>query len=36
VDELSANLTAARRIAEEIDAQVAGRIEAELVLRGAT
>jgi serine/threonine-protein kinase len=36
VDELSANLTAARRIAEEIDAQVAGRIEVEKVLRGAT
>jgi serine/threonine-protein kinase len=35
VDELSANLTAARRIAEEIDAQVAGRIEVEDVLRGA-
>jgi serine/threonine-protein kinase len=34
VDELSANLTAARRIAEEIDAQVAGRIEADLLLRG--
>jgi len=34
VDELSANLTAARRIAAEIDAQMAGRIEAELVLRG--
>ncbi len=34
VDELSANLTEARRIAEEIDAQVAGRIEAENVLRG--
>ena len=36
VDELSANLTAARRIAEEIDAQVAGRIEAEQVLRNET
>ncbi len=34
VDELSANLTEARRIAAEIDAQVAGRIEAERVLRG--
>jgi hypothetical protein len=34
VDELSANLTEARRIAAEIDAQVAGRIEAENVLRG--
>lgn len=34
VDELSANLTEARRIAEEVDAQVAGRIEAERVLRG--
>jgi hypothetical protein len=33
VDELSANLTAARRIAAEIDAQVAGRIEVEHVLR---
>jgi serine/threonine-protein kinase len=34
VEELSANLTEARRIAVEIDAQVAGRIEAENVLRG--
>jgi len=34
LDELSANLTEARRVAAEIDAQVAGRIEAELVLRG--
>jgi len=34
VDELSANLTEARRIAAEIDAQVAGRIEVEQVLRG--
>jgi len=34
VDELSANLTAARRLAEEIDAQVAGRIEVDRVLRG--
>ena len=36
VDELSANLTQARRIAAEVDAQVAGRIEAEQVLRGET
>jgi hypothetical protein len=34
VDELSANLTAARRIAAEIDAQVAGRIGAYELLRG--
>ncbi|MGD0483038.1 MAG: protein kinase [Gemmatimonadales bacterium] len=34
LDELSANLTEARRLAGEIDAQVAGRIEAENVLRG--
>ena len=34
LDELSANLTEARRIAGEIDAQVAGRIEVENVLRG--
>lgn len=34
MDELSANLTQARRIAEEIDAQVAGRIEVEKALRG--
>ena len=33
VDELSANLTAARRLAGEIDAVVAGRIEAEELLR---
>jgi hypothetical protein len=33
LDELSANLTEARRIAGEIDAQVAGRIEVENVLR---
>jgi eukaryotic-like serine/threonine-protein kinase len=33
-DELSANLTEARRIAGEIDAQVAGRLEVEHALRG--
>jgi hypothetical protein len=34
VDELSAHLTEARRIAAEVDAQVAGRIEVERVLLG--
>jgi len=33
VDELSDHLTAARRLAEEIDLQVAGRLEVEEVLR---
>ena len=34
VDDLSADLTEARRIAAEIDAQVAGRVEVARVLRG--
>jgi len=34
VDELSAHLTEARRLAAEVDAQVAGRIEVEEVLKG--
>jgi serine/threonine-protein kinase len=34
LDELSANLTEARRLAGEIDAQVAGRMEVANVLRG--
>jgi len=34
VDELSAHLTEARRLAAEVDAQVAGRIEVENLLKG--